>query len=114
MSKIYASRRFRIVTVATTVFAVLLVMASLHFASAVASSSTEHNGTAFSSAASSKVFASDGHVIATLHGEVNRDPVKLAEIPLSLQRAVIAIEDRRFYEHRGLDARGLIRAAFAD
>src|SRR5439155_5761833 len=35
-------------------------------------------------------------------------------IPPTLQHAVISIEDRRFYGHRGIDARGLARAAYAD
>jgi penicillin-binding protein 1A len=85
-------------------------MASLHFASAVADSARAHDATTFSTAASSKMYDANGHVIATLHGEVNREPVKLSQIPLNLQHAVIAIEDRRFYEHRGIDARGLARA----
>lgn len=94
------------------VLAVLLVMASLHFASAVAESSTARNAATFSSAATSKLYDDHGHVIAALHGEVNREPVKLADIPLTLQHAVIAIEDRRFYQHRGLDAHGLARAIY--
>lgn len=40
----------------------------------------------------------------------NRDIVPLEEIPDSLQKAVIAIEDERFYEHGGIDMRGILRA----
>ncbi len=40
----------------------------------------------------------------------NRDIVSLSEIPESLQHAVIAIEDERFYEHGGIDLRGIVRA----
>lgn len=40
----------------------------------------------------------------------NRDIVTLDEIPDSLQKAVIAIEDERFYEHGGIDIRGIVRA----
>lgn len=36
--------------------------------------------------------------------------VKLAEVPVFVQRAFVAAEDKRFYEHRGVDERGLIRA----
>ncbi len=39
-------------------------------------------------------------------------PVRLADVPLVLINAVLAAEDHRFFEHRGLDARGLVRAAW--
>lgn len=40
----------------------------------------------------------------------NRDIVELEEIPKDLQEAVISIEDERFYEHGGIDLRGIARA----
>ncbi len=40
----------------------------------------------------------------------NRDIVTLDEIPDSLQKAMIAIEDERFYEHGGIDLHGIVRA----
>ncbi|NJN68381.1 MAG: PBP1A family penicillin-binding protein [Chloroflexaceae bacterium] len=39
-------------------------------------------------------------------------PLPLEEIPLTLRQATIAIEDRRFYHHPGLDLRGILRAAW--
>lgn len=41
----------------------------------------------------------------------NRMPVEIDQIPLDLQHAVVAIEDERFYEHNGIDIRGILRAA---
>ena len=41
----------------------------------------------------------------------NRLPVSLEQIPVNLQHAVVAIEDERFYEHNGIDVRGIARAA---
>lgn len=40
----------------------------------------------------------------------NRDIVTLDEIPDALQKAIIAIEDERFYEHGGIDIQGILRA----
>ena len=40
----------------------------------------------------------------------NRLPVSIDQIPLDLQHAVVAIEDERFYEHNGIDVRGILRA----
>ncbi len=42
--------------------------------------------------------------------EANRDIVNLSDVPADLQHAVVAIEDSRFYEHRGIDPVGIARA----
>ena len=55
----------------------------------------------------------EGAVILTLMGEEsNRVYAALDEIPKSLQNAVVAIEDERFYEHPGIDLKGIARAAY--
>ncbi|HEX9819558.1 MAG TPA: PBP1A family penicillin-binding protein [Methylomirabilota bacterium] len=46
-------------------------------------------------------------------GEEHR-PVRLAEVPLVLLNAVLAAEDHRFFEHGGVDTRGLLRAAWTN
>jgi penicillin-binding protein 1B len=46
-------------------------------------------------------------------GEEHR-PVRLADVPLVFLNAILAAEDHRFFEHRGLDPRGLIRAAWTN
>ncbi|TMQ22231.1 MAG: PBP1A family penicillin-binding protein [Candidatus Rokuibacteriota bacterium] len=46
-------------------------------------------------------------------GEDHR-PVRLADVPLVLINAVLAAEDHRFFEHGGVDAHGLVRAAWAN
>lgn len=63
---------------------------------------------------STQIYDSQGTVIATLAGGVNRRPVKLADISPWLVKATLAVEDRRFYEHSGVDVRGLARAAWVD
>jgi len=62
-------------------------------------------------AATSSVYAADGSLLTTLHAEEDRRPLTLAEIPQVLVDAVLAAEDRRFYEHKGVDVRGIARAA---
>ncbi|MCD7819695.1 MAG: transglycosylase domain-containing protein [Lachnospiraceae bacterium] len=53
----------------------------------------------------------DGNYLRRLSlSESNRDIVSIEEIPISLLNAVIAIEDSRFYEHNGIDLRGIARA----
>jgi len=56
-----------------------------------------------------EIYAGDGSLLATFAKE-RREILPLHNIPSTLVDAVIAIEDRRFYEHRGLDLRGFVRA----
>ncbi len=65
-------------------------------------------------AATTQVVAADGTFIATLQAEEDRRPLRLDEIPKVVVDAVISIEDRRFYTHDGVDARGIARAAARD
>ena len=58
----------------------------------------------------SQVFAADGSLIATLHAAENRDPVPLAAMPDTVKDAVLSVEDAQFYEHIGINIRGLVRA----
>ena len=59
------------------------------------------------------VYDSDGEEIETLAASgANRQYVTLEEIPDHLEHAFVAIEDERFYEHNGIDLKGIIRAAF--
>ena len=68
-------------------------------------------GTAADVDARSKIFSADGRLLAILHGEENREPVTLAQVPKHVQQAVVAIEDKRFYSHTGVDLTALGRAA---
>jgi penicillin-binding protein 1A len=62
----------------------------------------------------SEILADDGSVITTLAGDQDREPISLDQIPVLLQNAVIAIEDQRFWDHNGIDPRGILRAAKAN
>ena len=57
------------------------------------------------------VYSADGKLIAQF-GETRRYPVKVDKIPTRLKQAFIAIEDARFYQHKGLDFRGISRAVW--
>ncbi len=61
----------------------------------------------------SVVLDDQGNEIATLVASgSNRVYVTLDKIPVDLQHAFVAIEDERFYEHNGIDIKGIIRAGF--
>ena len=57
----------------------------------------------------SRIEAADGSLLATFYTE-NRIMVPIEEISPHMQHAVIAVEDRRFYEHGGVDPKGMVRA----
>jgi penicillin-binding protein 1A len=57
-----------------------------------------------------RVFSADGVLIGEF-GEERRNLTPIGEIPAVMKNAVLAIEDARFYEHSGVDYKGMMRAA---
>ena len=62
----------------------------------------------------SYIYTSDGRVLAVLRGDEARIVVKSDEISDLMKQAIVAVEDRRFFEHRGVDVRGILRAVWQD
>jgi penicillin-binding protein 1A len=61
------------------------------------------------------VYASDGHtILAVLRGSQSRVLVPSSGISPWMKQAIVATEDKRFYQHRGVDIRGMARALWAD
>jgi len=60
------------------------------------------------------VYAADGSLLGVIPAERNRQIVPLRDISPWLTRATVAIEDRRFYQHGGVDAEGIVRALWRD
>ena len=59
-----------------------------------------------------RIFSADG-VLLGEYGEERRNFTALAQIPKVMQQAVLASEDARFYEHSGVDLKGVLRAGLA-
>jgi len=57
-----------------------------------------------------RVYSEDGYLIGEF-GEERRAFVTIQNVPQHMKSAVLAIEDRRFYQHGGVDTRGILRAA---
>ena len=64
--------------------------------------------------ASSQIYDINGNEIANVHAAENRRPVKISQVPKQLQDAFVAVEDNRFYEHSGVDPRGIARALYTN
>ena len=60
---------------------------------------------------SSRILASDGSTLAVAYFNENRVMVPLSRVPKVMRDAILAIEDDRFYEHGGVDLKGMARAA---
>ncbi|VWC17415.1 penicillin-binding protein 1A [Burkholderia metallica] len=58
-----------------------------------------------------RIYTSD-HVLIGEFGEERRDVVHFKDVPDSLKKAILAIEDARFYDHGGVDLTGIVRAGF--
>ena len=60
------------------------------------------------------VYAADGSLLGSIPAERNRQVVPLARVSPWMPKATVAIEDRRFYSHGGIDPQGIARAVWAD
>jgi membrane peptidoglycan carboxypeptidase len=60
------------------------------------------------------VYYSDGHTEIGSFASQNRTSIPLSDVPQHVQQAVIAAEDRTFYTNKGIDPKGILRAAFSN
>jgi penicillin-binding protein 1A len=60
------------------------------------------------------VYAANGALLGVIPAERNRQPVSPEDMSIWIRKATIAVEDRRFFEHGGIDMEGIARAAVAD
>ncbi|WP_159449349.1 transglycosylase domain-containing protein [Demequina sp. NBRC 110051] len=62
----------------------------------------------------SNIYARDGKTLLATFYDQNRVVVPLEEISPWMQKAIVAVEDRRFWEHNGVDGEGLMSAAYTN
>jgi penicillin-binding protein 1A len=108
-----AKRRFVIAALLVTPVVVLLLTAV--GGTAVFGASCDLNSLRpVTAGENSFVYAWDGSLLGAIPAERNRTPVSRGRISPWVGRATVAIEDRRFYEHGGIDPVGIMRAVVAD
>jgi len=96
-----------VLAVVSTVFGMMMAVAS--------DLPQLENRAEYDRAENSIVYSDDGkEQLARLTGNENRILLDEGQISPNIENAVIAIEDRRFYEHEGVDYRGIARAFFQD
>ncbi|MDF2572071.1 MAG: mtgA 3, partial [Sporomusa sp.] len=102
-----------ITVIAIVVFLVMITGAGLGFLTASIHTMPSLKGE-IRPAVSSQIFDTNGKLITTIHSVENRLPVSINKIPKDLQNAFIAAEDVRFYQHSGIDPRGILRAVWSN
>ena len=60
-----------------------------------------------------RVYTADGYLIGEF-GEERRAVVRFQDVPEAMKEAILAAEDERFYQHNGVDAKGILRAALTN
>src|SRR3954453_9410267 len=65
-------------------------------------------------AENSIVYAATGERLGFIPAGQLRPPISSGEIPAVMKRSIVAIEDRRFYSHNGVDYPAIVRAAAKD
>jgi penicillin-binding protein 1A len=108
------SRRFILLGAFVIVPLVLLVGATVGGTAAFGSSCDLNSLRPVAVGENSFVYAADGSVLGAIPAERNRTPVTRKAISPWVPAATVAIEDRRFYHHGGIDPVGILRAVVAD
>lgn len=62
----------------------------------------------------SKIYDINNRLITTLYAEENRELIQFEDMPVNLRNAIVATEDKRFYQHHGIDIRSILRAMWAN
>jgi penicillin-binding protein 1A len=96
------------------VAAIILVTVGLGAGTALSASCDLNTLRPVEIGANSFVYAYDGSLLGSIPAERNREPVTDAQMSKWLPRATVAIEDRRFWQHGGVDYVGIARAAWKD
>jgi penicillin-binding protein 1A len=109
-------RRRAGVAVGTLAIVLLIILVTVGFGAGTALSASCDLNTLrpVEIGANSFVYAKDGSLLGSIPAERNREPVSSSQMSRWLPRATVAIEDRRFWQHGGVDYVGIARAAWND
>ncbi|HSC91126.1 MAG TPA: PBP1A family penicillin-binding protein [Gaiellaceae bacterium] len=107
-------RRYLLLGIVLAAVGIAITTAAVGGAAAIGSNCDLASLRPVSIGQNSFVYAADGSLLGTIPAEKNRQPVPLKSMSQWLPKATIAIEDRRFYEHGGVDFEGIVRALVED
>jgi penicillin-binding protein 1A len=103
-----------IVVCAVVLAAVLVIAAGIGSGVALSTSCNLSSLRPVNIGANTFVYAADGSLLGSIPADHNREPISISHMSRWLPKATVAVEDRRFYEHGGIDYVGILRALWAD
>src|SRR3954462_10950960 len=94
--------------------AILIGIASVvGYIASIAATAPDINGLKpIDKGAVSEIFAADGSRLGYVQSDEIRTPIQWDDMPIALRQATVSIEDKRFYEHHGVDYEGVVRAGW--
>jgi penicillin-binding protein 1A len=108
-------RKLRLAALLFVLLALALIAFLFGFVRAVSGEIGQLDPAAQHSDVDTVVYADNGRtVLAVLRGEESRVVVKTEDIAPIMRQAIVSVEDQRFFEHKGIDLRGVGRALWAD
>ncbi len=107
-------RNVVVVLVVSVVLAVGIVVAGFGATAAFSESCSLSSLKPVNIGANTFVYAADGSFLGSIPADRNRSPVALKRMSAWLPAATVSVEDRRFYEHGGIDYVGIARAMWTD
>jgi penicillin-binding protein 1A len=108
-------RKLRLVALLLILFVLGIASFTFGLITAVASQIPNCDPSRVTHEVDGHIYANDDHtILATLRGSESRILLQHDQIAPIMKQAIVAIEDRRFYRHRGVDLRGIGRAVWAD
>src|SRR4051794_277813 len=114
--RLRAKQRRRIAVIVFLLLAITAAFAAVGLggAASVGSDCNLNSLQAVSIGSNSFIYAADGSLLGSIPAEKNRQPVSMSETSPWMPKATVAIEDRRFYDHGGVDFKGIARATVND
>ncbi len=108
-------RKLRLLVLTLGLFILALSSFTFGLVTAIAGEVPKLDPSRAKTEANTKIYDSTGNrILAVLRGDENRVPVEYGDISPVMKQAIVAIEDRRYFEHRGVDVRAIGRALWAD
>jgi penicillin-binding protein 1A len=108
-------RKLRLAALLCVLLALSMLSFTFGLVRAVASEIPNLDPAAHRADINTVLYASNGRtVLAVLRGDENRVLVETEDIAPIMRQAIVSVEDQRFYEHNGIDLRGVARALWAD
>jgi penicillin-binding protein 1A len=108
-------RKLRLLVLTLALFVLALSSFTFGLVTAIAGEVPKLDPSRADPEANTKIYDSTGNrILAVLRGNENRVIVDYEDIAPVMKQAIVAIEDRRYFEHRGVDLRAIGRAVWAD